>query len=152
MIEKYKRVLFVLLVAVLAGCDKTEFVDAQGNEFGWQDFQGRWLVINYWAEWCKPCIEEIPELNSLYQARKNLDTDMLGINFDPLELTELKGQINALNVQFPVLFSDPDGKLDYLHPEVLPTTYVFDMEGQLRHKLVGPQTRASIEALLVKES
>ncbi len=152
MIAKYKRVLFLLLIAVLVGCDKTEFADAQGNEFKWQDFQGRWLVINYWAEWCKPCIEEIPQLNSLYQARKNLDTDVLGINFDPLELAELKGQIKALNVKFPVLFSDPDGKLDYLHPEVLPTTYIFDMEGRLRHKLVGPQTQASIEVLLVKES
>ncbi len=150
MIAKFKRVLFTLFFVVLTGCDSADFVDAQGKDINWEDFRGRWLVINYWAEWCKPCLEEIPELNSLYLAHKDKDAYVLGINFDPLEPTELNKQIDALNVQFPVLQTDRDGKLNYLHPEVLPTTYVFDHKGELRHKLVGPQTQVSIEALLQK--
>lgn len=150
MFAKLKTIVFIVLLAQLAACERTEFTDAQGNSFGWEDFQGRWLVINYWAEWCKPCLEEIPELNQLYQRHRNDDATLLGINFDRLEPAELKRQIKALNVQFPVLQSDPERKLDYLLPEVLPTTYIFDREGQLAHKLVGPQTQASIEAYLEK--
>ncbi|MCB1662054.1 MAG: TlpA family protein disulfide reductase [Pseudomonadales bacterium] len=148
MFAKLKKVVFILLLLQLIACSRTEFTDAQGNEFGWDDFRGRWLVINYWAEWCKPCLEEIPELNQLYQHHRNDSATVLGINFDRLDLAELRRQITALNVQFPVLQSDPEQKLDYLLPEVLPTTYIFDREGKLAHKLVGPQTQASIEAYL----
>lgn len=148
MFAKFKLGVAVFLAAVLAACGSADFTDAEGNEFGWDDFQGRWLVINYWAEWCKPCLEEIPELNQLYSQRKDTDTSVLGINFDRVAPEELLRQIEALNVQFPVLQSDPERQLDYLMPEVLPTTYIFDQQGQLAHKLVGPQTQESIEAFL----
>lgn len=64
MFAKLKKVVFILLLLQLIACSRTEFTDAQGNEFGWDDFRGRWLVINYWAEWCKPCLEEILNLIS----------------------------------------------------------------------------------------
>lgn len=141
--------LALLSVVLLAGaCSRSDFTDVEGNQFSWEDFQGRWLVINYWAEWCKPCAEEIPELNHLYRQGQDRDIHVLGVNFDRPDITELKRQIEALGVQFPVLYSDPDKKLDYLLPEVLPTTYIFNKEGKLAHKLVGPQTLASIEAHL----
>lgn len=148
MFAKFKAIVFSVLLLLLSACDRQDFTDAQGNQFGWDDFHGRWLVVNYWAEWCKPCLEEIPELNRLYQQHRDVNGTVLGINFDRLELAELKRQIEALDVQFPVLDADPQRKLDYLLPEVLPTTYIFDHEGQLAHKLVGPQTQASIEAYL----
>lgn len=148
MFAKLKPVLLILFLVSLAACSRTDFTDAQGNGFQWADFQDRWLVVNYWAEWCKPCLEEIPELNNLYHARSDEDTSVLGINFDELDLVELQRQVQALNVEFPVLHSDPEKKLAYLQPEVLPTTYIFDKQGQLMHKLVGPQTQASIERLL----
>lgn len=142
--------LLALLCMVLltTACSRSDFTDVEGNQFGWEDFQGRWLVINYWAEWCKPCAEEIPELNHLYRQGQDRDINVLGVNFDRPDMAELKRQIDALGVQFPVLYSDPDKQLDYLLPEVLPTTYIFNKEGKLAHKLVGPQTRASIEAHL----
>ena len=55
------------------------------------DFHGRWLVINYWAEWCTPCIKEIPELNQLAQQYPELA--VVGVNFDGTEGDELARQL-----------------------------------------------------------
>lgn len=130
----------------LTGCSRPEFVDSEGNGVDWQDFEGQWLVVNFWAEWCAPCLEEIPELNRLHN---KAGRSVLGVNFDRPPLAELQRQIKALNVQFPVVYSEQKQRLLKLTPQVLPTTYVFDRQGHLQHKLVGPQTQASIEALIL---
>lgn len=140
-----QSLLFTLL---LTGCERAGLTDAEGNAFALEDFHGRWLVVNYWAEWCKPCLEEIPELNSLHRAHQERDAVVLGINFDRPEPSELLRQMEALGVAFPVVQSDPQQQLDYLIPQVLPTTYLFDRQGKLAHTLVGPQTQASIESYI----
>jgi thiol-disulfide isomerase/thioredoxin len=138
----------IFLALTLTACDKADFVDSDGLEIRWQDFQGEQLVINYWAEWCGPCIEEIPELNSLYHEGKGNGVSVLGVNFDQPDIESLKAQMKALKVEFPVIHSDPKHQLDYLIPQVLPTTYIFGPDGQLAHRLAGPQTKASLQALL----
>jgi thiol-disulfide isomerase/thioredoxin len=139
------RTVLTVLFLVISACSRPEFVDAQGKAFDWQDFHGQWLVVNFWAEWCAPCLEEIPELNRLHE---EAGLTVVGVNFDRPELTELKRQITALDVRFPVVFSERRERLAELTPQVLPTTYVFDQQGRLRHKLVGPQTRATIKAAM----
>jgi len=46
--------------------------------------KGRWVLINYWAEWCKPCLEEIPELNTFAEAHSE-QVSVLGVNYDGVE-------------------------------------------------------------------
>ena len=135
----------LLLITLLSACSEPEFVDAEGNQFDWQDFQGQWLVVNFWAEWCAPCRDEIPELNYLH---RGAEQRVLGVNFDQPDLTELQRQIDALAVRFPVLHTEQQQRLKNLIPQVLPTTYVFDRQGLLQHTLVGPQTQASIEGVM----
>ena len=148
MFAKITQSFLLLSVFMLAACGSPDFVDSEGKELSWEDFKGEQLVINYWAEWCKPCVEEIPELNELYHENKDKGIAVLGVNFDRPKLEKLKAQMLALNVEFPVIHSDPDGQLDYLLPPVLPTTYIFGPDGELKHKLVGPQTKTSIQAVL----
>ena len=137
--------LGLLLVTLLNACGQPEFVDSEGNGFEWQDFQGQWLVVNYWAEWCAPCREEVPELNALHT---KAGWQVLGVNFDRPPLTELRRQMSALGVDFPVLQSEQGQRLRELTPRVLPATYVFDPQGVLRRTLLGPQTQASIELVM----
>ncbi|MEO0435371.1 MAG: TlpA disulfide reductase family protein [Pseudomonadota bacterium] len=102
---------------------------------------GDWTFINYWAEWCAPCIREIPELNQL-----NLRDGyrVLGVNFDG-ELGEaLAAQEQKLGIAFPTLPTDPGPRLAVSTPLVLPTTIVLDPQGDLVDVLVGPQTEASL--------
>lgn len=145
----FRLVFGLLLISLLSACGQSEFTDAEGNDFDWQDYKGQWLVVNYWAEWCKPCREEIPELNQLHQ---EAGQSVLGVNFDRPELPELQRQIDALSVKFPVLQIERQQRLKDLTPQVLPTTYIFDQQGQLVKKLIGPQTRHSIEAVFSQQT
>lgn len=139
----FRLVSGLLFASLLSACGQSEFVDAEGNDINWQDYNGQWLVVNFWAEWCAPCLEEIPELNNLHN---KAGQSVLGVNFDQPELAELRRQISALGVNFPVVYTEQEQRLKELTPQVLPTTYVFDQQGLLLKKLVGPQTRQSIEA------
>lgn len=141
-----RRVFFTaIILSLLTACNEPEFTGVDGQSFDWQDFEGQWLVVNFWAEWCAPCREEIPELNHLHS---ETGQQVLGVNFDRPELAELQRQIKALDVQFPVVFSETKHRMKQLTPQVLPTTYVFDQQGQLLKTLVGPQTRQSILAAM----
>lgn len=147
---KIQRIVFRLtvlltVITVLVACDSPEFIDAEGQSFDWQDFEGQRLIVNFWAEWCAPCLEEIPELNQLHS---KAGQSVLGVNFDRPDLKELQRQIKLLNVEFPVIFTETGQRMTNLTPQVLPTTYVFDQNGLLLKKLVGPQTQQTIEAAM----
>ena len=109
-------------------------------------YRGGWLVVNYWAEWCAPCREEIPELNALDAARE--DVEVVGVNFDALAPAELAPQAEALGIAFPVAVEDPGATLGLTPPAVLPSTYLFDPEGRLVATLVGPQDEESLRAAI----
>ncbi len=117
-----------------------------GNTLQLEELQGQWVVINYWAIWCKPCAEEIPELNAL---DKLPGVTVLGVNFDGAGGAELAQQLQQLAIAFPTLDVDPAVQLGLVRPAVLPTTLVIDPSGALRETLVGPQTLQSLTAATV---
>lgn len=106
---------------------------------------GTWRVINYWALWCTPCREEIPELNKLAH---EAGVTVLGVNFDNKQGDALSADISALNIEFPQLTEDPAGRLGTERPQVLPTTLIVDPAGQLVLTLTGPQTETDLLAAL----
>ena len=73
--------------------------------------------FNYWADWCPPCIKEIPELNNL-QSNFSDDLKVFLINFDMLEGEELKQQLEKFNVQVDSLLTDPSIIYDWIIPEI----------------------------------
>ena len=116
-----------------------------GSEpLGLHQLRGQWVVINYWAEWCKPCIKEIPELNAL--DAKYPQVAVVGVNFDGETGDVLRQQIDRLGIAFPVLGEEPSAALGVPLPSVLPATFIFDPDGKLAHSLVGPQTLESLAA------
>lgn len=103
-----------------------------------------WTVINYWAVWCKPCREEIPELNQL---NGYADVLVLGVNFDRKTGETLEDDSKALGVAFRNI-ADPAEQLGIERPTVLPTTVIIAPTGAVETVLVGPQTRDSIMAVI----
>ena len=131
---------FVLVVCfALTGCqsDKTVAID---------NYRGQWVVVNYWAEWCKPCIKEIPELNDLNS--QNADVTVLGVNFDGAVGDELARQLDELKVAFETLPYDPSAELGIERPRALPTTVIISPEGDLKEVLIGTQTQESLLAYI----
>jgi len=122
------------------------FMLANGTELNLLS-PGKVLVVNYWAAWCAPCRKEIPELNELdHQLSEQLD--VIGVNYDGAIGEELTQEITKLGIEFDNLLQDPRSiwRLDAV--TVLPETLIINSEGKLIHRLIGPQTRASIEALV----
>lgn len=145
---------YVLMAAllVLAGCGKPpDFVDVQGKGHRYADFDDKWVVVNYWATWCGPCIKEIPELNRLASLHRD-QLVVLGVNFDSPAGDAMRAQAEKMNISFPVFQHDPRERLGITEPDVLPTTFVFAPGMKLTSTLVGPQTEASILAVVNQPS
>ena len=107
----------------------------------------QWNVVNYWAIWCKPCREEIPELNQLNQIDNVV---VLGVNFDRKMGEALVSDAAELGIEFTII-DDPAPQLDITRPSVLPTTLILSPNGDLVATLVGPQTAESIETYITTD-
>ena len=146
--KKHSIALFLIAwLFSLTACTKKELPE---TKLEIEDFRNEWLVVNYWATWCKPCIKEIPELNKLHQSRK--DITVVGVNYDGMSGEELAIESSKLGINFPNLSSDPSSALETSRPIVLPTTMIVDKKLELRDKLIGPQTFESISFSIMEAS
>lgn len=135
----------MLSVSLVGGCaEEPEIRFADGVTGNWEQLHGRWMLINYWAEWCAPCREEIPELNRLHKEGADGQLVVLGVNFDGLSGEALSDLVERMGIGFPVLLDDPRARWQQPMPGVLPSTLVIDRQGKLRTVLVGPQTFESL--------
>tara|TARA_R110002111_G_scaffold1304_4_gene8890 strand:+ start:2580 stop:3101 length:522 start_codon:yes stop_codon:yes gene_type:complete len=135
----------LVLTALLAGCQKIELERAEGPKLPWDDLRGQWVLVNYWAEWCKPCLEEIPELNDLDKAP---DVTVLGVNFDDVKGEALVDLGKRMGIEYTMLAKDPGPEFDWKFPVALPATFVVNPEGKLLEARFGPQTEEDIRALI----
>lgn len=166
---KLIKALFSLAVFFLLGCSgesmpsENQTIDqangAQSNNDGFALLDGglaeirsdpRLLFINYWASWCLPCLEEMPELEA-FRKQYSDAVEVYAVNFDRLAEPQLQTEFTALGVDIPAFVSDPYQALGYERPTVLPTTIIM-LEGQVKDVLIGPQTKESLETVLTKWS
>lgn len=142
--------LLACLMVFLAGCKEEAPPVAlelhDGNILQAEAWQGKWVYINYWAEWCKPCAEEIPALNAF--ARDNPDVVVLGVNFDKASDVDLLRQINAFRIEYAVVTSDIQAVFSHPLPQGLPATVVYDPAGKRVTTLSGPQTQEGLAAVM----
>lgn len=115
------------------------------NDFNPSNYQGKWVVISYWATWCGYCMEEIPELNAFYRAHSN-QVSMFGVNYD--DPGSLSQHIRQSGVIFPTLADDPKREFGVRIISGLPTTLLIGPNGSLKRVLEGPQTKSSLERAL----
>lgn len=117
---------------------KVDFISLDGQEHRWNNSQGKWKVVNYFAEWCAPCLREMPELNHFYQ-QYNDEVDIYAVSFDPLNKRQLIDLQQKYDIQFPII-----NKLHTLPwsqpPNSLPTTYILDADGKVQKQLKGEQS------------
>lgn len=142
---KYPRFVLAAVLLTLAGCENTEFPQAGGQTLDWDSLRGQWVFVNYWAEWCKPCLEEIPELNSL---DRNTDVTVLGVNFDGVQGDELVALGQKMNIRFTMLEEDPGPTFGWKLPVALPATFIVNPDGDLLEARFGPQTETELLKLV----
>lgn len=139
--------LLLLASEVAGAAPDWRLTDLRGRSVGPADFAGNWVVVNYWATWCKPCREEMPELDRI--ADRNDDVTVLGIAWEDTSPAELKRFLERFPVSYPILRADPfDPPPGVEAPRVLPTTLVFGPGGQLVERFHGPVSRTAIQAVV----
>ena len=144
----YKPTTWLLcLCALLNACGKSDYHTTDGASGNFADLRGKWLFVNYWAEWCAPCIKEIPELNR-FQQQYAAQANLFAVNYDNASGTELQQQVKKLSIKLRVFEQDPAARLGYQRTDVLPVTFVFNPEGKLTATLNGPQTVESLAAAM----
>ena len=146
-----RRVFFVLALfasaATFAGGVDFTLNDVDGRKHSLSDYRGKWVVVNYWATWCPPCREEMPELIHFHENHKNKDAVVLGINMEETSRERLLRFMEDYLVTYPILRSEPD--MAALGPvSGLPTTYLVSPEGVIVAQQVGPVTEQDIESFL----
>lgn len=146
MTRRLAAALAITASLLLGGCGVDYGLDQNGNAVKAEQIEGRWVVLNYWAEWCGPCRVEIPELNALEKQLQGQSVGVFGVNFDGLQGKELSDAATALGITFTVLAQDPADVFELPRSEALPVTYILDEKGKVQAQLMGEQTAAGVMA------
>ncbi|WP_087975184.1 peroxiredoxin family protein [Oceanobacillus rekensis] len=113
-----------------------ELITMTGETVKLSDYEGQRVMLNFWATWCPPCREEMPDMQKFY---KDKDAVVLAINITNMETSKNKVTEFAeeLGLTFPILM-DEVGEVSTLYRiSPIPTTYMIDSKGVIRHKQYG---------------
>jgi len=123
--------------------------DTTGKKHTLAEYKGKWVFVNYWATWCPPCLEEVPDLVALYDSRKNRDVVIIGVAFDYESAKDVADYADDMLMSYPIVLGDDDVIRQIGSSEVLPTTFIYNPSGELiktKHGLVTKQYLESIMA------
>ncbi|MEZ0316594.1 MAG: TlpA disulfide reductase family protein, partial [Methylophilaceae bacterium] len=119
--------------------------DNTGKQHRLSDYKGKWVLVNYWATWCPPCLEEVPDLVSLYDQRKDKDLMVIGVAFEYKSAQEVDRFVDDMLMSYPIVLGDDKVTAQIGSAEVLPTTYIYDPQGRLVKVKRGIVTKKYIE-------
>ena len=142
-----RSILFIILASfLLIACkQKAVLTDINGNTIDIDQQNTKWIVVNYWASWCEPCLKEIPELNDFYKAHQNINILMVGVNYDQETPATLRAMTTKLKMGYPTTTTDPATLWNLAPVTGLPTTYLISPQGKIQAVLQGGQTHRLLD-------
>jgi thiol-disulfide isomerase/thioredoxin len=159
---KRTLILFIAIIVVFAGCkgSKTEdgefagekekpeeegplmpdfqLENLEGDIVSSEEFEGKVLLIDFWATWCPPCEKAIPALVDMKKELGGEEFEVIGITLDEKRaIPEVKSFIKKYNINYPILLGDEDTKKDFGGIPGIPTMFIVDKDGKIVDKTVG---------------
>ncbi len=150
----FRAIIFsLLLIIYLPGAhadsgNDFSFTDLHGEIHHRNDYKGKWILVNYWATWCPPCAEEIPDLDRLYIKHKDKDLVVIGIAIGYKSKLEVDKFVDDMLISYPVTLGTSELIGQIGKSEVLPTTFIYNPEGKLVRINHGIISRDDIEKLI----
>jgi peroxiredoxin len=147
----------VVLCALLLACSWASYAadfsleDMQGKTHRLSDYRGKWVLVNFWATWCPPCLNEIPELISLHNAHQDKDLSVIGVAMDSGPSEKVADFARAHGISYPVVMGNRKIAAQIGAVEVLPVSYLYNPMGEQVSYQAGEVTRASVEDFVRKK-
>jgi peroxiredoxin len=121
-------------------------IDLEGNTLTSADLLGKVVLINFWATWCPPCREEIPDFIEVYKELKDSGFIIIGLAVSDRE-SNVRRFVKDQGINYPVAMA-PDELVAAFQPgQYIPTTIIMDTEGNIRDKHVGVMDKTKIESI-----
>jgi len=117
-----------------------------GSTFDLSAQSGKWVIVNFWATWCSPCLKELPDISAFVAAHKD-KVAAIGLDFEDAEKDEIEQFLKKHPLSYPVAQVDIDHPpKDFDTPKGLPNTYVIAPDGHVAKAFMGPITSKDLEA------
>ena len=139
------KIISLFFMFLLISCQKADIDLHNTKDIASSNLSGQWVMINYWADWCPPCLKEMPELVAFAEANK--DVNVFAFNFDQLEGEDLDYEIKKFGVDITSILSHPRDIWGIESPATLPATYFINPKGEIVKSLFKPQTQESLEGV-----
>ena len=123
------------------------FPGLDGKMVSLADYRGQVVLVNIWATWCPPCVDEMPSMEKLYQELKEEGFEILAVSIDESGSEAVGPFVTKHKLSFPVLL-DPRGEIKALYQVTgIPESYIIDKKGIVVEKIVGPRNWAASGAI-----
>ena len=120
--------------------------DMQGRTLSLSDYRGKWVLVNFWATWCPPCLAEIPELKALAASHK--DIVVIGIAMEYGSPGIVADFVRKHRIGYPIVLGDRKVVSQIGDLDVLPTSYLYSPTGEQVSVQRGELTRAGVESYI----
>ena len=142
--------MLLAFAALPAASADFRLTDSDGKLHRLIDYRGKWVIVNFWATWCPPCLEEIPDLVAVTESRK--DVQVFGVAMEFQDSKQVLQFAEGMFVNYPIVLGDRNTADQVGKVQGLPTTFIYDPQGKLAVRHVGKITRKQIERLLDRKT
>ncbi|NUO72512.1 MAG: TlpA family protein disulfide reductase [Frateuria sp.] len=119
----------------------------EGKPFDLSAQRGYWVIVNFWATWCVPCIKEMPDISRFVAGHANVRA--IGLAYEDSDKADIQAFLAKHPVSYPVAQVTLDGApKDFDEPRGLPTTYLIAPDGHVAKRFIGPVTPQSLGAAI----
>jgi len=144
----FKGSFFVALLLIL-GFGPTAYAgnwnlkDMDGTHYTLSTLQGKWVLVNFWAPWCPPCLDEMPDLSALQQKHENLQVIGVAVMYESRQ--KVMDVLNKLSISYPIVLGNEDTAGDFGGMDGMPTSFLYSPSGELVGHHQGILTQTEVE-------
>lgn len=158
--KKFFLAWFLLILIIFPACVKktdTEnpdspydfsLPDLKGKIHTLKEFQGKIILLNFWATWCPSCKEDIISLIAIYNQYRDSGLEIVGISLDKKELGVVDSFVQEMNIPYTILLGDEMVVKNYGEFKGVPTTFLLDKEGRIVKRYSGQITEETLKSEL----
>jgi thiol-disulfide isomerase/thioredoxin len=138
----------ILTLCLATGARAFDLTDTSGKPQRLSDYKGRWVVLNFWATWCVPCVQEIPEISAFQ--RDHRDVVVIGVAVDAEDAAKVRAFAKKVGHDYPLVLSTDAVERQLGEPRALPTTRIYDPSGKVVYDKPSRVDRKLLESVTLR--